>query len=137
MSQRCINKVTLMGSVGRDPEVRYTSEGTAVANFTMATNETWKGKDGEKKEKTEWHRVVAWGKIAENMGEYVNKGDRLYIEGRIQTNEWEDKEGSKRETKEINVMDYVFLSNKNERPKKEEQKDAPLANTEDESNIPF
>jgi len=96
-----VNKVILVGRLGRDPEVRYTQGGQAVANFTVATNEFWRDKDGERQERTEWHRIVAWGKQAEFCGNYLTKGRQVYVEGRLQTREWEDKEGEKRRTTEI------------------------------------
>ncbi len=90
-----INKAILVGNLGKDPEVRYTPSGLAVANFTIATSERWKDRDsGEMKERTEWHRIVAWGKLGEICGEYLSKGKQVYIEGRIQTKEWADKEGN-------------------------------------------
>ncbi|MBW2585265.1 MAG: single-stranded DNA-binding protein, partial [Deltaproteobacteria bacterium] len=94
-----INKVILIGNLGGDPEVRYTPSGDAVANFNIATSEEWKDKDtGEKKVRTEWHRIVAWRRLGEICGEYLSKGRQVYVEGRIQTNAWEDKEGNKRYT---------------------------------------
>ncbi len=95
-----VNKVIIIGRLGRDPELRFTQGGQAVANFSVATTEHWKGKDGEKNEKTEWHRIVAWGKTAEFCGEYLKKGRQVYVEGRLQTREWE-KDGQKRSTTEI------------------------------------
>ncbi|NVM20974.1 MAG: single-stranded DNA-binding protein, partial [Desulfobacterales bacterium] len=96
-----LNKVMLIGYVGADPDVRQTSNGSAVANFSLATTEKWTDKDGKKQSQTEWHRIVAWGRLAEICGEYLSKGGQVYIEGRIRTNEWEDNEGNKRKTKEI------------------------------------
>ena len=94
-----INKVILIGRLGRDPEIRYTPNGDAVANFSIATSENWKDKNtGEKKEKTEWHRLVAFRRRAEIIGEYLTKGSLIYIEGKLQTREWDDKEGVKRYT---------------------------------------
>ena len=87
-----LNKVLLMGNLGRDPEVRFTAGGTSVANFSIATNESWKDKNGQLQEKTEWHRIVVWGKLAELCGEYLKKGRQAFIEGRLQTREWTDKE---------------------------------------------
>jgi len=87
-----VNKVILIGNLGRDPEVRYASSGNAVCNFTMATSRTYKDKQGERKDETEWHRVVAFGRTAEVCGEYLKKGSMVYIEGRIKTNKWQDKE---------------------------------------------
>jgi single-strand DNA-binding protein len=102
-----VNKVILVGRLGRDPETRYTSGGQAVANFTLATDETFKDRAGERQKRTEWHRIVLWGKLAEIAQQYLKKGQLVYIEGRIQTRQWEDKrDGQKRTTTEIvgNVM---------------------------------
>ena len=88
-----VNKVILIGNLGRDPEVRYMPSGDAVANISIATTETWKDKNGEKQEKTEWHRVAMFGKTAEIAGEYLKKGSQVYIEGRLETRKWTDKEG--------------------------------------------
>src|SRR5437899_4579649 len=96
-----VNKVILIGNLGRDPEVRYTPGGQAVANFTVATNENWTDKQGQKQERTEWHRIVVWGKLAELCGEYLSKGRQAYIEGRLQTREWTNKEGAKQYTNEV------------------------------------
>ena len=105
-----INKVILIGRLGSDPEVRYTPSGVAVANFNIATSEEWKDKDsGEKRERTEWHRIVAWRRLGEICGEYLSKGQQVYVEGRIQTNAWEDKEGNKRYTTEIVANTVQFL----------------------------
>ena len=105
-----INKVILVGRLGQDPEVRYTPDGTAVANFSIATSEEWKDKNsGEKRERTEWHRIVAWRRLGEICGEYLSKGRQVYIEGRIQTRSWEDKDGNKRYTTEIIASDVQFL----------------------------
>ena len=104
-----VNKVILVGNLGRDPEVRYTQGGTAVANFTLATNEVWNDKAGAKQERTEWHRIVVWGKQAEIAREYLSKGKQVYIEGSIQTRQWDDKEGNKRTTTEIKANRVIFL----------------------------
>ena len=101
-----VNKVILVGNLGRDPEIRHTQSSQPVANFTLATSERWTSKDGERQEKTEWHRIVVWGKLAEFCGQYLSKGRQVYIEGRLQTREWEDREGNKRKTTEI-VADTV------------------------------
>ncbi len=103
-----LNKVILIGHVGKDPELRYTQSGAPVASFSVATNETWTT-DGQKNEKTEWHRIVAWRRLAEICGEYLTKGKLVYIEGRLQTREWEDKEGNKRWTTEITARDMQML----------------------------
>jgi single-strand DNA-binding protein len=104
-----INKAILIGNLGRDPELRYTQHGQAVANFTLATNESWTDKSGERVERTEWHRIVAWGKVGELCAQYLSKGRTVYVEGRIQTREWEDKDGHKRSTTEINAQTVQFL----------------------------
>lgn len=96
-----VNKVILIGNLGKDPEVRYAPSGDAIANVTLATTENWKDKNGEKQEKTEWHRVAFFGKTAEVVGQYLKKGSQVYVEGRIQTRKWTDKEGQERYTTEI------------------------------------
>ena len=96
-----VNKAILVGRLGADPEVRYTNSGTAVANFNMATSVNFTDKNGEKTEKTEWHRIVAFGRLGEICGEYLSKGKQVYIEGRLQTREWEDRDGNKKRTTEI------------------------------------
>jgi single-strand DNA-binding protein len=104
-----INKVILIGNLGRDPELRYIQSGQAVTNFSVATNEKWKDKDGNNQERTEWHRIVVWGKSAENCAQYLQKGRSVYIEGKLQTREWEDKDGNKRSTTEIVAQVVQFL----------------------------
>ena len=104
-----VNKVILIGNLGADPEVRYTQNGTAVANFRIATTETWK-KEGEKEEQTEWHRIVTFARLAEICGEYLSKGSRVYIEGRLQTRKWEDRDGNPRYTTEIVAREMKMLS---------------------------
>ena len=101
-----VNKVILVGRLGRDPETRYTSAGQAVCNFTMATDESYKSRSGERQKRTEWHRIVLWGKLAEIAQQYLKKGMLVYVEGRIQTRQWDDRSGNKRSTTEIvgNVM---------------------------------
>ena len=104
-----VNKAILIGNLGADPELRYTASGTAIARFNLATKENWTGKDGNKEERTEWHRVVAWARLGEICGEYLSKGKQVYIEGRLQTRSWEDKEGNKRYTTEINAQVMQML----------------------------
>jgi single-strand DNA-binding protein len=96
-----VNKVILIGNLGADPEMRYTSNGTAVANFRIATTERWSNPSGEKEERTEWHRIVAFGRLGEICGEYLAKGKQVYIEGRLQTRSWEDRDGNQRTTTEV------------------------------------
>ena len=104
-----VNKVIIVGNLGRDPELRYIQSGQAVANFSVATNEKWKDKDGNNQERTEWHRIVVWGKSAENCAQYLQKGRSVYIEGKLQTREWEDKDGNKRSTTEVVAQAVQFL----------------------------
>jgi single-strand DNA-binding protein len=104
-----VNKVILIGNLGRDPELRYTPSGQAVANFTLATTESFSNKSGERQERTEWHRIVAWGRQAELCAQYLSKGRTAYIEGRLQTREWENKEGQKQRTTEIHANTVQFL----------------------------
>jgi single-strand DNA-binding protein len=105
-----VNKVILVGNLGRDAELRYTPAGAAVATLSMATTETWNDKAGQRQERTEWHRVVLWGKSAESLTEYLTKGKQIYIEGRLQTRQWDDKDGNKRYTTEIRGDRVVLLS---------------------------
>ncbi len=109
---KSINKVTLIGHIGRAPEVRYTQGGAPVANFSLATNEYWTSNTGEKQEKTEWHKIVAWGKLAEFCQEYLQKGSYLYIEGKLQTRNYEDRDGVKRYVTEIRAMEIGLLERK-------------------------
>lgn len=107
-----INKVILVGRLGKDPEVRYTPDGTMVTNFNLATDENYKDKSGEKVQKTEWHRIVTFGKLAEICGNYLVKGKLVFIEGKIQTRSWDDKEGVKRYSTEIVANDMKMLDSK-------------------------
>jgi len=104
-----VNKVILVGNLGRDAELRYTPGGAAVATINMATTEVWNDKSGQRQEKTEWHRVVLWGKSAESLAEYLTKGKQIYVEGRLQTRQWDDKDGNKRYTTEIRGDRIVLL----------------------------
>ncbi len=140
-----VNKVILIGNLGRDPELRYTQSGQPVANFTLATTETWNKRDGSgKEEKTEWHRIVAWGRTAELCTQYLAKGRSVYVEGRLQTREWEDREGKKQRTTEIVANTVQFLGGKpgasgaasGAAPSAPAQ-DASGAETPPEDDIPF
>jgi single-strand DNA-binding protein len=104
-----VNKVILVGNLGADPEVRFTPSGQAVANFRIATSENWTDKAGQKQERTEWHRIVVWGKLGELCGEYLAKGRQCFVEGRLQTREWTDKENKKNYTTEVVASNVVFL----------------------------
>ena len=124
---RGVNKCILVGHLGKDPEVRYSPNGGAVANITLATSESWKDKtSGEKQERTEWHRVVFFGRLAEIAGEYLKKGAQIYVEGRLQTRKWQDKEGKDRYTTEIVANEMQMLGSR-------EGRGAPPAEAESES----
>lgn len=104
-----INKVILVGNLGNDPEMKYTTGGQAVARFNIATSESWTDKSGQKQERTEWHKIVVWGKLGEICGKHLAKGRQAYIEGKLQTRQWEDKEGQKRYTTEVVAATVQFL----------------------------
>jgi single-strand DNA-binding protein len=114
MQKGSLNKVLLIGHLGADPESRFTTSGSAVTNFNLATNETWKSTEGDTKEKTEWHRVVLFGKMAETAAEYMKKGQLVFIEGRLQTRSWEDKDKVKRYTTEILCDNFTMLGRKSD-----------------------
>lgn len=107
-----VNKVVLVGNMAVDPEVRFTPGGQSVANFRLATNETFKDKQGQKQSRTEWHRITVWGKLAELCGEYLKKGAQAYVEGKIQTRKWTDKDGKDQHSTEIIAHEVVFLGGK-------------------------
>ena len=144
-----LNKVMLIGNLGKDPEVRYTAGGTAVASFSLATSDRIKNKNGEWEEKTEWHNITLWARLAEIAGEYLSKGKTVYIEGRLQTRKWQDKDGKDRYTTEIVGEKMQMLSGKGEggggqrpagRPQQQDQNqgssyEEPVFNPDDE--IPF
>jgi single-strand DNA-binding protein len=133
-----LNKVMLIGRLGKDPEMRFTPSGRAVTNFTMATDESWMDQGGERQERTEWHRIVVWGKLAETCAKYLSKGKLVYVEGRIQSRSWDDKDGNKRYITEIIAGGMQILS-----PKEGELRDMsegmPGASAEPEGfdDIPF
>ena len=104
-----VNKAILVGRLGRDPETRYTSGGQAVCNFSVATDETYKDRNGERQKRTEWHKIVVWGKQAEIAQQYLRKGSLIFVEGRIQTRQWDDKEGQKRTSTEIVATNFRML----------------------------
>jgi single-strand DNA-binding protein len=109
-----VNKVILIGRLGKDPELKYTPSGAAVAKFSIATDETFKDKTGEQQKRTEWHNIVAWNKLAEICGEYLTKGKQVYIEGRIQSRQWEDQSGNKRTAYEIVAQQMTMLGSKSD-----------------------
>ncbi len=135
-----LNKASLIGRLGKDPEVRYTPDGTMVTNFNLATDEQWKDKNGEKVRKTEWHRIVTFGKLAEICGNYLAKGKLVFIEGKIQTRSWDDKDGVKHYATEIVASDMKMLDSKGQ-GKTEDA--APHANAQDagmplqDADVPF
>ena len=114
-----VNKVILLGRLGQDPELKYTPSGSAVCNFSLATSENWMDKSGQKQERTEWHRIVVWGKLAELCNQYLSKGRQAYLEGRLQTRSWEDKTGQKRYTTEINAATVQFIGGPSNSPSRE------------------
>ena len=109
-----VNKVIILGNLGKDPEVSYTPSGQPRAVFSLATNESWTDREGKRQERTEWHRVIAWGRLAEICGQYLNKGRQVYIEGRLQTREWNDRDGNKRWTTEVVARDMVLIGGRGE-----------------------
>ena len=132
-----LNKVILIGNLGRDPELRYTSGGTPVCNFTMATTDRWKDKtSGERRENTEWHRIVVWAKQAEIVNEYCGKGKQVYVEGSLQTKEWTDRDGNKRYTTEVRAQQVLMLGKATDTPKQAEPEAAGHPDL-NEDDIPF
>ena len=155
---RGVNKVILVGNLGRDPEIKYTASGAAIANITIATSESWNDKQsGERVEKTEWHRVVAFQRLAEIMGEYLKKGSQVYIEGKLQTRKWQDQNGQDRYTTEVVASDMQMLGSRggegggsqpntgggfrsNPQPQQQQQKQAAPDSSSggfDDDDIPF
>jgi len=137
-----LNKVLLIGRLGKDPETRYTSEGSAVCNFSVATSESWKDKNsGEKKEATEWHRISAFGKLAEICGQYLKSGSLVYVEGKITTRKWKDKEGNDRYSTEIRADQMKMLGGKGDQESAPASKQSEAAKggsmADMESDIPF
>jgi len=134
-----VNRVILIGNLGKDPEVRHMPNGDAVANLSLATTETWKDKGGEKQEKTEWHRVSMFSKLAEIAGEYLKKGSQVYIEGRLETRKWTDKEGHERYTTEIVADRMQMLGGKEAKEARKPDKQPPRGETVStmEDDIPF
>ena len=135
MQKGSVNKVVLVGHLGGDPETRFTPSGAAVANFNIATNESWKDANGELQDKTEWHRCVMFGKTAELAGELLKKGQLVYIEGKLQTRNWEDKDGIKRYTTEVVCDMFTMLGRKMDT--ENSQQAAPTSNSDEEDDLPF
>jgi len=140
---RGVNKVILIGNLGRDPEVRYIRDGTAVANLRLATSESWNDANGQKQERTEWHRIVAWGKLAEIAKEYMTKGRQIYVEGRLQTRSWDDREGNKRYTTEVRADQMLMLGTRSDAGASRESTGGDVAAPPDEpfqatdEDVPF
>ncbi len=135
-----VNKVILVGNLGNDPEVKTINTGTTVTQFNLATSEAWTDKEGQRQEKTEWHRVVVWGRQAENCGKYLSKGRQVYVEGRLQTRSWEDQQGQKRYTTEVVALTVQFLSNATNRSQDASvptQDYGPEPSFDSSENIPF
>jgi single-strand DNA-binding protein len=127
-----LNKVMLLGRLGQEPELKYTPSGSAVCNFSLATTESWSDKSGQKQERTEWHRIVVWGKLGELCNQYLSKGRQAFVEGTLQTRSWEGKDGQKRYTTEINAKNVQFIGGQASTGKSENQ--APGMNQERPEN---
>lgn len=132
-----VNKVILLGYIGSDAELRYTQGGAPIGNFSMATTEVWHDKSGTRQEKTEWHRVVVWGKVAESLNDYLKKGKQVYIEGRLQTRRWDDKDGNKRYTTEIRSDRIVLLGGGSHATRDSVPETTPADHEPAEDDIPF
>lgn len=113
---RSVNKVILIGNLGQEPELRYTGSGTAVCNMSLATNETYTNRDGEEVQNTEWHRIVAWGRLGEICNEYLDKGSQVYFEGKLQTRSWNDDDGNTRYSTEVKAQEMMFLDSNRQDP---------------------
>ena len=135
MQRNSVNKVILVGNLGQDPEGRFTPQGTAVTNLSVATNESWKDQNGDTQEKTEWHRVVMYGKMAETANEYMKKGQMVYVEGRLQTREWEDQNQVKRRTTEIRCDSFTMLGRRGDASTQTNRPSEKTAS--DDDDLPF
>ena len=134
MQKNSVNKVILVGNLGQDPEGRFTPQGTAVTNLSVATNESWKNQNGELQDRTEWHRVVMYGKMAETANEYMHKGQMVYVEGRLQTNEWEDQNQVKRRTTEIKCDNFTMLGRRGDTSSQTKNQ---TEETDQDDDLPF
>ena len=135
---RSVNKVILIGNLGKDPELRYAPSGSAVSTFSLATSEQWKDQEGNPQERTSWHNIVVWGKLAEIASEYLKKGRKVYVEGRLQYRDYEDKNGNKRYVTEVVVNDLVMLGSRQDGGEKEEPAPGPTpAVSEEKDDLPF
>tara|TARA_B100000427_G_scaffold323843_1_gene327937 strand:- start:1829 stop:2233 length:405 start_codon:yes stop_codon:yes gene_type:complete len=134
MQKGSVNKVIIVGNLGQDPEARYTPQGTAVTNLSVATNESWKNQEGQIQDRTEWHRVVVYGKMAETASQFMTKGSMVYVEGRLRTREWEDQNQNKRKTTEIMCDSFTMLGRRGDN--KPNTNTNPDNSTEDD-DLPF
>lgn len=135
-----VNKVILVGRLGKEPEMRYTTSGDAVCNFSVATSENWKDKNGEKQEKVDWHNLVAYKKLAEICGQYLKKGSQVYVDGKLTTRKWQDKDGKDRYTTEVIINEMRMLGGGEKSEQRQESKPAPKAGgafDDFEDDIPF
>ena len=139
MAGKSLNKVMLIGNLGKDPELSYTASGVAVAKFSIATNERWKDQEGNLQERTEWHNIIAWRKLAEICGQYLKKGSKVYLEGKLQTRSWDDKNsGMKRYATEVIADDLVMLDSKGANNESQEARPAAEEpSTQEKDDLPF
>ena len=144
MQKNSLNKVILIGNLGQDPEARFTPQGTAVTNLSVATNESWKDQNGEMQDRTEWHRIVMYGRMAETASEYMKKGQMVYVEGRLHTREWEDQNQIKRKTTEIRCDNFTMLGRRsdaaqgtNSENPVASSKPKPKPETDEDDDLPF
>ena len=135
MQKNSLNKVILIGNLGQDPEARFTPQGTAVTNLSIATNESWKDQSGEIQDRTEWHRVVMYGRMAETATEYMKKGQMVYVEGRLHTREWEDQNQIKRKTTEIRCDNFTMLGKRSDSPVGQSQDTMSSSPSEPDSKV--
>ena len=134
MQKSSVNKVIIVGNLGQDPEARFTPQGTAVTNLSIATNESWKNQEGQIQDRTEWHRVVLYGKMAETASEYMRKGSMVYVEGRLRTKEWEDQNQNKRKTTEIMCDNFTMLGRRADNQPNQNNR---LERTAEDDDLPF
>ena len=139
MQKNSLNKVILIGNLGQDPEARFTPQGTAVTNLSVATNEAWKDQGGELQERTEWHRIVLYGRMAETASEYMKKGQMVYVEGRLNTREWEDQNQVKRRTTEIRCDNFTMLGKRSDSAGSSQEKSTEIQkpDSSEDDDLPF
>jgi single-strand DNA-binding protein len=139
MQKNSLNKVILIGNLGQDPEARFTPQGTAVTNLSVATNEAWKDQAGELQERTEWHKIVLYGRMAETASEYMKKGQMVYVEGRLNTREWEDQNQVKRRTTEIRCDNFTMLGKRSDSSGSSQEKstETQKPDTSEDDDLPF